>query len=91
MRLCEIDLRGEHCIKLEAAPGDFRGAVEGIFRNHPMIGPKLERVEWESDGKARVLIREFPMQGMPPEIRQRFTDRLKTQLRERKQASQVTA
>jgi tetratricopeptide (TPR) repeat protein len=74
-----------------AAPGDFRGGVEGIFRNHPMIGPKLERVEWESDGKARVLIREFPMAGMPPEIRKRFTDRLKTQVRERKQANQVTA
>jgi hypothetical protein len=31
------------------------------------------------------------MAGMPPEIRKRFTDRLKTQVRERKQANQVTA
>jgi tetratricopeptide (TPR) repeat protein len=69
----------------------FRDGVEAIFRQHSMIGPKLERVEWESDARARVLIRDFPMQGMPPEIRRRFTDRLRGQLRERKMANAVTA
>jgi hypothetical protein len=74
-----------------AKPGGFRAGVEAIFRDHPMIGPKLEAVEWESDDKARVVIREFPMQGMPPEVRQRFTDRLRAELRQRKTANQVAS
>lgn len=74
-----------------APPVGFRPGVEAIFRSHPMIGPKLGAIEWDGDAKARVSIREFPMQSMPPEIRQRFLDRLKTQVRERKSANQVTA
>jgi len=74
-----------------AAPVDFRQGIEAIFRSHPMIGPKLGGVEWQGEDVARVSIREFPMQGMPPEIRQRFLDRLRTQVRERKAANQRTA
>lgn len=73
------------------AVAGFRPGVESIFRNHPMIGPKLDTIEWDGDEKVRVNIREFPMQGMPPEIKQRFLDRIRTQVRERKSANQVTA
>jgi len=74
-----------------ATPAGFRDGVEAIFRTHPMLGPKIETITWDGDEKARVVIRDFPMQGMPPEIRQRFLDRIRAQVRERKSAAAMTA
>lgn len=74
-----------------AAPGGLRGGVEAIFRKHPMLGPKIESIDWEGDGKARVMINEFPMQQMPPEMRQRFLDKIRAQIRDQKAAAQMTA
>lgn len=74
-----------------AAPAGFRGGVEAIFRSHPMIGPKVESITWESDDKVRILLRDFPMQSMPPEIRERFLGRVRSQVRDRKTADSRTA
>lgn len=49
-----------------AAPADtFRGAVEQLFRGHRIAGPKVVAIEWPDDGKARVLMANFPMDQMP--------------------------
>jgi hypothetical protein len=73
------------------ASGGMRSDIEAIFRNHPIVGPKLDRVEWPSDDHARVMLREFPMQQMPPMVRDKFTERIRSGVRDSKQQHQSTA
>lgn len=68
----------------EGAPSGLQADVEAIFRSHPIVGPKLDRIDWEGDRVVRVVLRDFPMDGMPPMVRQRFTDRIRTGLQESK-------
>jgi tetratricopeptide (TPR) repeat protein len=72
-----------------AAGNDLHGDVEAIFRTHPIVGPKLDRVEWPSDDRARVLLREFPMDGMPPMVRDKFTERIRAGVRDSRARHQV--
>lgn len=74
-----------------AAGGDLHGEVETIFRAHPIVGPKLDRIEWPEAQRARVLLREFPMETMPPFVRDKFLDRIRTGVRESKGRHQVTS
>jgi tetratricopeptide (TPR) repeat protein len=63
--------------------------IEKIFRTHPIVGAKLDRIEWSDDRTAKVLLRQFPMDGMPPEIRKQFTDRIQSKIKESKDRNQV--
>jgi cytochrome c-type biogenesis protein CcmH/NrfG len=75
-----------------APPSDtFQGGVEAIFRQHPILGPKIERIEWSGAESAKVYLRDFPMEQMPPEMVTTFTDRLKSQIKAQKDAHKVTA
>jgi len=73
------------------ASGTFQGGVEAIFRQHPILGPKVERIEWSGAESAKVYLRDFPMEQMPPDMVSTFTDRLKSQIKEQKDAHKVTA
>ncbi|MGD0950548.1 MAG: tetratricopeptide repeat protein [Candidatus Binatia bacterium] len=73
------------------APDTFQGGMEAIFRQHPIIGPKVERIEWSAAESAKVYLRDFPMEQMPPEMVNTFTDRLKSQIKEQKDAHKVSA
>jgi len=55
--------------------------VEEAFRGHQIMGPRIVRFEWQGAGSGRVLVRDFPMEGMPPEVREKFTGRLAEMLR----------
>jgi Flp pilus assembly protein TadD len=77
--------------KLAAASDTFQGGVEALFRQHPILGPKIERIEWSGAESAKVYLRDFPMEQMPPEMVNTFTDRLKSQIKEQKDAHKVTA
>jgi tetratricopeptide (TPR) repeat protein len=68
-------------------PKGFQELVEDSLRGHPIAGPKVVRLEWSSATEGRVRLREFPMQGMPEMVRQKFLDRLKGQLDEAKRES----
>jgi tetratricopeptide (TPR) repeat protein len=68
-----------------AGDGGYRSGVEAVFRAHPIVGPKLDRIEWSDDQKLKVILREFPMDQMPPFARDKFTDRIKTGVRENKE------
>lgn len=74
-----------------ASGGDLHGAVEAIFRSHPIVGSRIDRIEWTGDDSARVLLREFPMSGMPPMVREKFLDRMRSGVRQAKSDHQVTA
>jgi hypothetical protein len=55
--------------------------VEDAFRGHPIMGPKIVRFEWTSPAAGRVMLQNFPMAAMPPEVREKFTTRLTETLR----------
>jgi Flp pilus assembly protein TadD len=67
----------------------LRAGVEAIFRSHPIVGPKLDRIEWPEDNSAKVILRDFPMDGMPPQMRERFVDRIRSGLRDQKKSHSV--
>lgn len=71
-----------------AATG-VKADFESIFRAHPIVGPKLDRIEWTTEHSLRVVMRDFPMDGMPPEVRKRFRDRIVTGLRDKKAQHQI--
>ncbi len=64
--------------------------VESIFRSHPIIGPQLDRVDWPDDQTAKITVRDFPVEDMPPDVRARFIERIRTGLREVKARNQVS-
>ena len=66
------------------AAGGLQGDIEAIFRQHPIVGPKLDRIQWTDPQSAKVILRQFPMDGMPPQVRKMFTDRIQNGLREKK-------
>ena len=66
--------------EVAASGGDLRSDVEAVFRGHPIVGPKLDRIDWPDDTHLRVVLREFPMDGMPPVVRDKFTERIRNGL-----------
>jgi Flp pilus assembly protein TadD len=70
----------------EAPPGDgkpvtpFQAAVEKAFRAHPIMGPRIAGFEWTGVATGRVLMRDFPMDSMPPAVREKFAARLGQEL-----------
>jgi tetratricopeptide (TPR) repeat protein len=68
-------------------PKGFQDLVEDSLRSHPIVGPKIVRLEWSSATEGQVRLREFPMQGMPDTVRQKFLDRLKGQLADARRES----
>jgi cytochrome c-type biogenesis protein CcmH/NrfG len=79
----------------KAAPSDgaprssFQQAVEQAFRGHPILGPRIVRFEWTGPGAGRVVVENFPMQGMPPAVRDKFTAHMGDELRTAQSAHQV--
>jgi len=69
------------------APRTFHDLVEESLRGHPILGPKIAKLEWPSETSGRLRLRQFPIEGMPDVVRKRFLDRLKTELAEAKRRS----
>jgi len=73
-----------------AAPtSPFQAAVEKDLRAHPILGPRVVRIEWTGPGAGRVVVRSFPMEGMPPPVRDKFTGRISETLRQASKAAPV--
>jgi cytochrome c-type biogenesis protein CcmH/NrfG len=70
---------------------DLRTEVEAVFRAHPIAGSRIDRIDWASDQSARVVLREFPMDGMPPMVRDKFIERIKNGVRDAKGRHQTEA
>lgn len=68
----------------------FQAAVEKNFRAAPIMGERIARFEWPSPTTGRVLVQNFPMAGMPPEVRDKFTTRLKDELRAAMKSTETT-
>src|SRR5262249_53002001 len=74
----------------QGAAGTFQADAEAIFRQNPIMGPKVQRVEWAGAETAKVYLLDFPMDQMPPEMRAMFMDRMKGRIKEKKAAHDVT-
>jgi hypothetical protein len=64
-----------------AARSAFQADVEKRLRAAPIMGDRIVRFDWSGPGSARVVVQNFPMNGMPDEVRGKFTDRLTQELR----------
>ena len=62
------------------ASGPFQLGAEQLLRGHPIVGPKIESVDWRGPSSAVVMLRSFPMQQMPPVMRNRFKSRINESL-----------
>lgn len=67
----------------------FQQRVEKDLRANPIAGPKVAGVEWTTPTDARVRLTKFPMENMPPAIRTKYLDRLKSELEAAKRESGV--
>lgn len=63
-------------------PDTFHGAVEHLFRTAKVAGPRVAAVRWPSDDVVRVEMANFPMEQMPPVMKNSFLGKMKTGLRE---------
>jgi cytochrome c-type biogenesis protein CcmH/NrfG len=63
------------------ARSPFQGSVEEAVRGHPIMGPRVVGFEWSAPGTGKVLVQSFPMEGMPPAVREKFKTRLAETLR----------
>jgi cytochrome c-type biogenesis protein CcmH/NrfG len=51
---------------------DFQRAVDGVIVAHPIVGRKLARIEWTGPATGAVHLTDFPMDKMPPVVRNKF-------------------
>ncbi len=67
----------------------FRTAAESLFRQNPVMGPRVDRIEWSGEDRAQVYVRDFPMDQMGPEMRSLFRERMLARLREQKERFRI--
>lgn len=53
-----------------------QGEVEAVFRDHPIVGPRVSRFEWDHDTQVKVWVRDFPMKQMPEGMRATFMSKI---------------
>lgn len=73
-----------------AAGTPYQRQVEETLRAQQIVGPKIVRFEWPGAAEGRVLLQNFPMAAMPPEVRERFTSRVRDTLRTAAEANGVS-
>src|SRR5581483_2451489 len=67
----------------------YQAAVERAFRSHPIMGSRIVRFEWSGPATGRVVVQNFPMEGMPAAVRDKFTAHLQDELRSARTANPV--
>jgi tetratricopeptide (TPR) repeat protein len=72
-----------------AAAQSFQAAAEAVFRQNPVMGSKVQRIEWSGELAAKVYLREFPMDQMGPEMKNMFGERMRGRIKEQKTRFQV--
>lgn len=68
----------------------FQAGLETSLRQHPIVGPKIERIEWAGADDAKVYVHDFPMDQMPEDMTTMFVERMKARVQEQKVAHKVT-
>lgn len=76
-------------VNVDASLSPFQQAIEKLFRSHEIMGPRIRRIEWSAPTTARVLFQNFPISAMPPEVRERFLGKLRSQITEAKNSQHL--
>lgn len=63
-----------------AEGGGFRGALEAVFRTHPILASKVQRFDWQDDTHVTAVLTGFPMSQMPEAMRGMFLQRMKERI-----------
>ncbi len=77
-------------VQVDPSLSPFQQAVEKVLRGANIMGERINRIEWSSPTEARVLLQNFPMSGMPPQVRAGLVGRLQTKILEAKEAAGVS-
>lgn len=72
------------------ASNPYQRQVEEALRGHQIMGPRIVRFDWKDAAAGRVMLQNFPMAGMPPEVRDKFTTRLTDTVRDAAAANGVS-
>lgn len=49
--------------------------VDALFRNHPIIGPKIDSITWNGPNEVKISLNDFPIEAMPPVAKEKLTSR----------------
>jgi tetratricopeptide (TPR) repeat protein len=76
--------------KSDLSLSPFQQAVEQVLRGANIMGERINRIEWSSPTEARVLLQNFPMSAMPPQVRAGLVGKLQTKILEAKEAAKIS-
>lgn len=54
------------------AASEFQLEAGSLLTGYRIVGPRIVEIDWQGDAAARVMIRDFPMDQMPPVMRNKF-------------------
>jgi tetratricopeptide (TPR) repeat protein len=77
-------------VPIDPALSPFQQAIEKLFRTHDIMGPRISTIEWPTSTEARILIQNFPMSAMPPDMRERFLEKFRTLIGEAKTSNGIS-
>jgi tetratricopeptide (TPR) repeat protein len=77
--------------KGDSSLSPFQQSVEQVLRSANIMGERINRIEWTSPTEARVLLQNFPMSAMPPQVRAGLIGKLQTKILEAKEAAKINA
>jgi len=58
------------------ATSDFQRGADRLLLDHRIVGPRVVAITWSSDSLAEVKLNNFPMDKMPPVVRNLFKSRI---------------
>lgn len=58
------------------ATSDFQRGADRLLLDHHIVGPRVVAITWSSDSSAEVKLNSFPMDKMPPVVRNLFKSRI---------------
>ena len=82
-------MSGLRLVLTPGVPGPWSEAAKGIFdvKKLPYVrvaqdmgGENKALIEWSAPAGAKVYLQNFPIQGMPPDVRNRFLAKLRIQI-----------
>jgi len=77
-------------VSIDPSLSPFQQAIEKLFRTHDIMGPRISTIQWPTPTEARILIQNFPMSAMPPDMRERFLEKFRTLIGEAKTSSGIS-
>lgn len=54
------------------AASPFQFEAGSLLTGYRIVGPRIVEIDWQGDATARVMLRDFPMDQMPPVMRNKF-------------------